>query len=143
MAYLFAADRCDHLYNEVNGILALIQRGYWVISTRYFFSSFAYHSKTELDWVFVRDLNKRFPNPDFLIYLDNPVNVSLQRMKHRVIADAYENERKLEIVSANYKKLLSEYPGPVLVCDATQPASEIRKQIVRELSEVLGLGKSL
>lgn len=37
MAYLFAADRYDHLNNPVDGVLKLVNEGFYVISTRYFF----------------------------------------------------------------------------------------------------------
>ena len=34
MAYLFAADRHDHLYNDIDGVFKLIEDNYHVISTR-------------------------------------------------------------------------------------------------------------
>ena len=47
MAYLFAADRHDHIYNEVDGIKTLNIKGITTISTRYFFSSLVYHVNNE------------------------------------------------------------------------------------------------
>ena len=61
MAYLFAADRHHHLYNNIDGVFKLIQQdNYTVISTRYYFSSLAYNSTTEFDFVY--QLNQKFPN---------------------------------------------------------------------------------
>ena len=40
-SFLFAADRCEHLYGK-NGILEQIQNGKIALSDRYFFSSLAY-----------------------------------------------------------------------------------------------------
>ena len=44
IAALYAADRLDHLVNEVDGLCAAIDRGITVVSDRYYFSSYAYHS---------------------------------------------------------------------------------------------------
>ncbi len=43
MGYLFAADRHDHLHNETDGVIKLLNDGNTVISSRYYFSSLAYH----------------------------------------------------------------------------------------------------
>jgi len=91
MAYLFAADRNDHLYNDVDGVEKSLSEGKFVVSTRYFFSSFAYHCNHAEDWELVRLLNCRFPNPAITIYLDVPVEISLQRLSARSHLDAYEN----------------------------------------------------
>ena len=44
IAALFVADRLDHLLNPTDGILEKIGSGISVISDRYYFSSYAYHS---------------------------------------------------------------------------------------------------
>ena len=44
IAALYAADRIDHLVNEVDGLLAAVDQGVTVVSDRYYFSSYAYHS---------------------------------------------------------------------------------------------------
>ncbi|MGK7955608.1 MAG: dTMP kinase, partial [Crocosphaera sp.] len=78
MAYLFAADRHYHLYNEVDGVYKLIQEdSCHVIATRYYFSSLAYNSNNQEEFNFVYGLNQRFPNPDLVIYLEIPLNVAL------------------------------------------------------------------
>jgi dTMP kinase len=83
LAYLFAADRHDHLYNDVDGVFKLIKDNYHVISTRYYFSSLAYNCDTTEQFDFIRKLNDRFPNPDLTIYLDIPIEESLARLKNR------------------------------------------------------------
>ena len=77
----------------------------FVISTRYFFSSLAYHVTDNDSCQLVERLNSEFPNPDLLIYLDNPVESSLKRLNSRTVLDKYEEENKLKIVSENYQKL--------------------------------------
>jgi dTMP kinase len=129
-AYLFAADRFDHLHNPTNGVLKHLNEGTDVISTRYFFSSLAYHVESEMEARFVSELNSHFPHPDRLIYLDCPVSVSLSRMAvSRATRDTYENGAKLELVHRNYEKILAEYEGSKLVVDASLPKNEIAHRV--------------
>lgn len=134
MAYLFAADRHDHLYNGIDGVFKLLATGASVISTRYFFSSYAYHCRTDDDFELVKRLNFKFPNPDLVIYLNNPVDVSIGRMSNRAFKDEYENAEKLRLVSKNYDRIFSEYKAPLLVIDATLSVKAIHDVIVSKVS---------
>lgn len=133
MAYLFAADRFDHLHNDVDGILPMMAKGFSVISTRYYFSSFAYHCTEESHWKLITRLNEDFPNPSLLIYLRNPVAESIKRLDRRPIRDSYERTEKLEIAARNYERVVSEYAGNKLILDATRSATEIHADIVRHI----------
>lgn len=136
MAYLFAADRHDHLYNEVDGVFKHLKSGATVISTRYFFSSYAYHCKSESDFALVRDLNSKFPNPDLVVYLKAPVEVSIKRLHSRPFRDEYENEEKLRIVSENYGRIFSDYKGECLVIDANKGIQEIHECIIDKVKSL-------
>lgn len=136
MAHLFSADRFDHLYNEWDGVIPTLGRGTTVISTRYFFSSYAYHCTREQDWALVERLNRDFPNPDLLVYLRNPVAESVRRLKSRTTLDSYETPDKLTQVAANYERILDGYPGRKLVLDATRPPQEIHEAIVQNVKEL-------
>lgn len=136
MAYLFSADRFDHLYNEWDGVMPTLERGTTVISTRYFFSSYAYHCTREQDWALVERLNRDFPNPDLLVYLRNPVAESVRRLQSRTTLDSYETPDKLAQVAANYERILDGYPGRKLVLDATRPPQEIHEAIVQYAEEL-------
>lgn len=136
MAHLFSADRFDHLYNEWDGVVPMLARGVTVISTRYFFSSYAYHCTCEEDWVLVERLNRDFPNPDLLIYLSNPVAESVRRLQARATLDSYETPDKLSQVSANYEKIINGYLGRKIVIDATRTPQEIHDAIVQNLKEL-------
>lgn len=129
MAYLFAADRFDHLYNDIDGVVPMMNRGLSIISTRYYFSSFAYHCTNESNWELVRRLNMDFPVPDLLVYLRNPVNESVRRLGQRHTLDSYEKADKLAIVEKNYERLLQEFEGPKLVLDATLNRDEIHAEV--------------
>jgi dTMP kinase len=135
MAYLFAADRHDHLYNDVDGVFKLINEGFFVISTRYYFSSFAYHCENGDDFEFVRNLNNKFPEPDIVIYLDNPIQVSIKRMENRSHQDVYENEDKLTTVKNNYRKIFSEYGGRFFQVRADLPVYDVHNSIIQYLRE--------
>lgn len=133
MAYLFAADRYDHLNNPVDGVLKLVNEGFYVISTRYFFSSLAYHVTDDDSSQLVERLNSDFPNPDLLIYLDNPVESSIKRLNSRTVLDKYEEESKLTIVSENYKNIISNYNGNKLVLSALDSKEKIHAEIITKV----------
>ena len=137
MAYLFAADRFDHLYNDIDGIVPMMAKGFSVISTRYYFSSFAYHCTDESHWQLVARLNEDFPKPDLLIYLRNPVEESIRRLDRRPIRDSYERADKLTVVAHNYERVVSQYAGNKLVLDATREPHDIHASILGGL-EALG-----
>jgi dTMP kinase len=136
MAYLFAADRHDHLYNDIDGIIKLINQGITVISTRYYFSSYAYHCSSDADFELVTNLNSRFPKPDLVVYLNNTVLVSINRMQNRAFKDEYENEMKLNAVKNNYTRIFDTYDGEVLIIDATDSIDNIHKAIVAKVREL-------
>ncbi|MCK8688247.1 dTMP kinase, partial [Pseudomonas umsongensis] len=136
MAYLFAADRHDHLYNDIDGIFSILNKGISVICTRYYFSSLAYHCSNESDFIFVQELNKNFPQPDLIVYLDNPVEVSIKRMESRKFKDSYENHKKLTQAKENYKKAISNYKGNILIVTATEPQENIKTAIKEKIIEL-------
>ena len=136
MAYLFAADRHDHIYNEVDGIKTLNSQGITTISTRYFFSSLVYHVNNQEEYTFVKKLNEKFPLPDLTIYIDNPVEVSLQRIALRAHRDTYENEEKLLKVKENYKKVFNEFNQNLLIINGGDTIENIHKQILERVKEL-------
>lgn len=134
MAYLFAADRFYHLYNNVDGVDKLINNQTHVISTRYYFSSLAYNSKTAEDFDFVWTLNKNFPQPDFVIYLDIPVDLALERISDRPFKEVYETKSKLEKVKENFELMFSNYNGKILKVDGTKSKEDIHQTIIKFIS---------
>jgi dTMP kinase len=131
MSYLFAADRYYHLHNQREGILSLLKQEITVISTRYYFSSLAYHGHCQKNLELVKTLNQDFPQPDLLIYLDIPLDVSLARLQDKSQKDVYENKDKLTKVKANYYNILQEYQGLKIIINATEEAAKINQKIVQ------------
>ncbi|MEL6441483.1 MAG: dTMP kinase [Cyanobacteria bacterium J06621_8] len=137
MAYLFAADRHDHLFNDIDGVFKLIKDNYHVISTRYYFSSLAYNCDTEEQYNFIQKLNDRFPPPDLTIYLDIPIAVSLARLKSRSTTEIYETEAKLTKVSQQYQQIFAQYTGRAVIIDGTQDTQQIHQQIVQTVKSMM------
>ncbi|AZR74882.1 dTMP kinase [Anoxybacter fermentans] len=137
LAFLFAADRHDHLYNEVDGIMRKIEEGWIVICTRYILSSLVYNCNDEKELEFVRHLNSEFPLPDLTLFIDCPLEICLERLnKGRPVQDIYENYDKLKRVRESYDRLLSKYEAPLHYvngkADKLKQHEEIRK-IVEEM----------
>ncbi|MEL6931435.1 MAG: dTMP kinase, partial [Cyanobacteria bacterium J06600_6] len=139
MAYLFAADRHDHLYNDVDGVFKLIKNNYHVISTRYYFSSLAYNCESTAQFDFIQKLNDRFPDPDLTIYIDIPIEVSLQRLQKRSSQEIYETKAKLTKVREQYQQIFSDYQGKAIAIDGTQNLQTIHQQIVTLVNDISGL----
>ena len=107
-AYLFAADRCEHIFGK-GGVQELCESGKIVVSDRYFFSSMAYQSVScgeELPKL----LNSPFPLPEYLFYFVINPEISLGRVnargEHKEIYETIEKQKK---IAAQYEKVISEY----------------------------------
>ena len=136
MAYLFAADRHDHLYNDVDGVFKLINDSFHVISTRYYFSSLAYNCQTSEEFNFVSKLNHKFPNPDLVIYLDISPEVSLSRIKNRSLKEVYETKTKLTKVRQNYQHIFANYGDNLLIVDGTEDMKKISLKITSKIEKL-------
>ncbi|MGK7884450.1 MAG: dTMP kinase [Crocosphaera sp.] len=136
MAYLFAADRHYHIYNEVDGIYKLIQQdNSHVIATRYYFSSLAYNTNNQEEFDFVYGLNRRFPNPDLVIYLDITLDIALSRLENALYKEVYETQEKLQQVKDNYQQIFQSYKGKILKIDAKDSIEEIHQRITAYLEK--------
>ena len=107
-AYLFAADRCEHIFGK-GGVKELCESGKTVVSDRYFFSSMAYQSVScgeELPKL----LNSPFPLPEYLFYFVINPEISLGRVnargEHKEIYETIEKQKK---IAAQYEEVISEY----------------------------------
>jgi dTMP kinase len=129
LAHLFAADRFDHLYNEVDGIARQAQSGTIAVSARYYFSSYAYNARSEADFDLVDRLNRDFPLPQLVIYLRVPMELSLGRLKRRQLRELYEKEEELRRVEENYNLLFAPIRDRVLEFTTEGNLNETAEQI--------------
>ena len=130
LAFLFAADRNEHLYGE-DGILAHAARGEFVASDRYVLSSLVYQG-IECGDELPKSLNSRFPAPELLIFLDVEPQTALSRMKDRAGREIYEYGEFQEKVREKYKSLLGTYAKAgvrVETVDASKSALEVADQV--------------
>ncbi len=107
-AYLFAADRCQHIFGK-DGVKELCESGKIVVSDRYFFSSLAYQSVScgkELP----RLLNSPFPLPEILFFFKINPEISLGRVSARGEAkEIYETIEKQKAIAERYEEVIAEY----------------------------------
>jgi len=104
--------------------------------SRYFFSSLAYHVNSIEEYNFVKKLNEKFPLPDLTIYIDIPIDISLQRIALRAHQDTYENREKLIKVKENYKRVFEEYNENLLIIDGSKSIQEIHSIIKKYVKEL-------
>jgi dTMP kinase len=137
MAYLFAADRHYHLYNDYDGVFKLIQQEQThVISTRYYFSSLAYNCNNAEEFNFVRQLNQHFPHPDLVIYIDVIPDISLERIKNRAITEVYEKQEKLIKVRNNFIDIFKQYKSECLQLDGSDTIENVHQTIINYLDQL-------
>ena len=139
IAYAFATDRDDHLYNPEYGILKHLKDGKTVFSDRYFFSSIAYQS-IGFDSETVLILNSRFPFPAFVIYVDTPVEACIARIEARGDEkEIYEKKSYQMKVKENYEKCFSNLPSgcKLIRIDGTLSIEEIHSIILKEIKNAL------
>lgn len=105
IAGLFVADRLDHLLNDVNGILAKILEGTTVITDRYYFSSYAYHSvDMPMEWVIQANAqSKEILQPTLTIFIDVSPDTAIERIaKNRFHQELFEKKSRLVKVREKY-----------------------------------------
>ncbi|MDY5123228.1 MAG: dTMP kinase [Treponema sp.] len=132
-AYLFAADRCEHIYGK-NGVEEMIKNGKTVISDRYFFSSLAYQS-TSCGMELPALLNSPFPLPEYLFFFEINPEISLARVNSR--NEKKEIYEKIDIqkkIAALYEQVISKYENnsegmKVIRIDASKSIDEVHQII--------------
>jgi len=106
LAYLFAADRYEHILGN-NGIKERCNAGELVVCDRYIPSSLVYQGLScneELPAL----LNKDFPMPELLIFLDIDAEIAAKRLKDRPHKEIFEYLDFQKRAGDLYKKVLKE-----------------------------------
>ncbi len=141
-AYLFAADRAEHVWGK-EGLVEKTKNGLTVVSDRYLFSSLAYQGVScgeELPEL----LNSPFPLPELLFFFDISPEKSLQRVDSRGEAkEIYENREYLDSTAGRYRKIIDRYKKQadsgmrIIEIDATQSKEEIAARIWGEIEPLV------
>jgi len=128
-ALLFAADRLLH----VKRLIALeLEKGKWVISDRYVYSSIAYQTArgAEKDWVM--EINKYAITPDLTILLDiDPREAEIRSGDDRL--RALEDRVFAEKIRSIYLELAGNYG--FLVLDASKKPESLVELVFLELKK--------
>jgi dTMP kinase len=99
-ALLFAADRLDHVQNE---IIPALNRNEIVISDRYVYSSLAYQGTSGLDLKWIEAVNLHALKPDLALLIDVDPKVVLQRIRRkRSIMENMETQESVRNIYLNF-----------------------------------------
>ena len=135
-AYLFAADRCQHIFGQ-GGVTELCNSGKVVVSDRYFFSSLAYQSVScglELPML----LNSPFPLPEYLFFFEINPEISLARVNNRNgQKEIYETLEKQKKIAALYEKVISMYENDSGLREEMKIIRIDASKSIREVEEII------
>lgn len=134
VAALFVADRLDHLLNPTNGIYAKIMDGISVISDRYYFSSYAYHSvDMPMEWVIeANSLSAEILRPSVTVFIDVDPDHALKRIaKTRFQTELFETRERLISVREKYFEAFEKLKDAenVLIIDGERDEHDLEAEI--------------
>jgi dTMP kinase len=139
MAALFVLDRIHHNKGE-GGIDEFLDKGFDVISDRYYYSSLAYQgSLTDYEWV--RRMNCECPEirkPDLCIFLDMSPKAALARIGKRGEAkEIYEKEETLTLFRATFMRVFASLDDRVAIIDAEGTPEEVGARVFEAVAPLL------
>jgi len=139
IASLFAADRLDHLLNDIDGIRKKIDDGFIVLCDRYCFSSYAYQSvDVPLDWVInANALCADILRPACTVFIDITPDEAINRIKtERQIFELFETKERLTSVREKYFNVFDMFKDTesVVVVDGGRDMQTVSDEIWSKLS---------
>jgi dTMP kinase len=121
-ALLFAADRVEHVENEV---LPALCKGKTVISDRYIYSSLAYQGATGLSIDWIEKINEHALRADFAVFIDVDPRIVMRRLKPmRSVMENFATQRKVREI---YLKFVEK--GELVRIDGDKPKGEIAAEL--------------
>lgn len=134
IASLFAADRLDHLLNDVNGLVAKVEEGITVISDRYYLSSYAYHSvDMPMEQVIAMNTPSRdLLKPDLHIFVDTDPDTAVERIAvNRQHTELFEKKSRLVRTREQYLNAIEKMQGEenIVIINGTKPVEEIAEEV--------------
>lgn len=136
-AGLYAADRYEHIYGK-EGIVEHQKQGDIIVCDRYLFSSLAYQTPL-CGFDFVWNLNKEYPLPEHLFFIEVPVNTCQKRMKSRggevELFDAEEYQIKVYEAYLKALDMYKETSMKVHRIDGSVSPEEISERIWKILED--------
>jgi len=142
IAALFAADRLDHLLNEVDGMVYKINKGINVITDRYYFSSYAYHSvDVDMDWVIkANEQSSNILRPTVTVFIDTDPDIAIERIaKNRFHQELFEKKSRLMKVREKYFEAFEKLGKveQIVVVDGNRDEQKIAADIWEKIKPFL------
>jgi len=121
-ALLFAADRIEHVENEV---LPALNQGKLVISDRYLYSSLAYQGAAGLSLEWIEKINEHALKPDLAIFIDVDPKTAMRRLKLK--KSVMENMETQQKVRGVYLKFVAK--GELVRLDGNCAKDEVSEAL--------------
>ena len=129
-ALLFAADRVEHVQNEVQPAL---EEGQIVVSDRYLYSSLAYQGSAGLSIQWIESINQHALKPDLALFIDVDPEEVFHRLKRRKsVMENLETQRRVREI---YLKFVEK--GDLVRIDGDQTKSQVADEIYAIASNFL------
>lgn len=129
-ALMFAADRIEHIQNEVNPAL---EQGKLVICDRYIYSSLAYQGSAGLSLDWIKTINARALQPDFAIFIDvSPERVLERLQRKKSVMETLETQRKVREI---YLKFVEK--GELVRVDGDNPKEVVTEALYATVLDLL------
>jgi dTMP kinase len=129
-ALLFAADRIEHIQNEVQPAL---DEGKIVVCDRYTYSSLAYQGSAGLSLDWIQTLNKYALKPDLALFIDVAPEAVLQRLKRKKsVMENLETQCKVREI---YQKYVEK--GELIRVDGDKSKAEVAKNVFSVVTKFL------
>jgi dTMP kinase len=121
-ALLFAADRYEHVENE---IIPALKDGKIVVSDRYMYSSLAYQGAVGLSLDWIRKINEHAVTPNLAIFIDVEPDTVIKRLKpKKSVMENLETQRKVREV---YLKFVEN--GELVKVNGNKSKNEVADEI--------------
>ena len=121
-ALLFAADRVEHVQNEV---IPALNEGQLVVSDRYLYSSLAYQGSAGLNIDWIDAINKHALKPDLAVFIDVAPEIVLKRLnRKKSVMETVETQKKVREI---YMKFVAN--GALIRIDGDMPINEVSEAL--------------
>jgi dTMP kinase len=129
-ALLFAADRIEHVENEV---IPALKEGRLVISDRYVYSSLAYQGAAGLSLDWIEKINEHALQPDLAVFIDVDPEAVVSRLKpKKSVMEDLETQKKVRQI---YLKFVED--GRLTRIDGDRSEIEVAEDVYAVVTEFL------
>jgi dTMP kinase len=129
-ALLFAADRIEHVENEV---LPALKQGRLVISDRYVYSSLAYQGAAGLSVEWIAKVNEHALQPDLAVFIDVNPKIVMSRLKpQKSVMENLETQQKVREI---YLKFVEK--GSLTRINGNKSKNEVAKELYAVVTKFL------